>query len=211
MTLAVCMTALVVVVLREPADRLYAKLRQQAMADSLTGLANRRLFDDELGRGVAWAHQNGGDLALITVDVDYFKRINDTWGHTVGDIALQEVAAAMRRVAGAPDDVAARLGGDEFVMLVRRDRAGAVLAAEELRHVVSTISVLPGGAPGLSIGVAMLPGDATTVEGLLSASDRALYDAKTRGRGQVATYDVPQGEQNLDRLRYPAVVVASSS
>jgi diguanylate cyclase (GGDEF)-like protein len=83
-------------------------------------------------------------------------------------------------------DVVARLGGDEFVMLLRRDRGGALRAAEDLRSAVARIDVLPVGPPGVSIGVAILPDHAGTVEALLMASDTALYDAKTRGRGQVA-------------------------
>jgi diguanylate cyclase (GGDEF)-like protein len=199
MLIAMSMTAVVVVVLRDRADRLLRVLEEQALADSLTGLANRRSFDDALSRAGSWARRNDGRLALITVDVDHFKSINDTWGHAVGDQALQAVATAMKSVAGADDDVVARLGGDEFVILLRRDRPGALRAAEDLRQAVAEIDVLPGGPPGVSIGVAVLPDDAPSVEGLLTASDAALYDAKTSGRGRVATAgSAPAGRHHVD-------------
>jgi diguanylate cyclase (GGDEF)-like protein len=201
MMLAMSMTAIVVVSLRNRADQLLRVLETQALADSLTGLANRRSFDDELARAGAWAARNEGRLALVTVDVDHFKQINDTWGHAVGDRALQAVAAAMTSVATADEDLVARLGGDEFAMLLRRDRAGALRSAEELRAAVATINVLPGGPPGVSIGVALLPDDAATVEALVAASDMALYDAKTSGRGRVAmAYEAPAGRHNVDGL-----------
>ena len=201
MMLAMSMTAIIVVSLRNRADQLLRVLETQALADSLTGLANRRSFDDALERAGHWAYRNDGRLALVTVDVDYFKRINDTWGHAVGDRALQAVAAAMTSVATLDQDLVARLGGDEFVMLLRRDRAGALRSAEELRAAVAAIDVLPGGPPGVSIGVAVLPDDAATVEALVAASDMALYDAKTSGRGRVAmAHEAPAGRHNLDGL-----------
>jgi diguanylate cyclase (GGDEF)-like protein len=200
MMLAMSMTAIVVIGLRDRADQLLRVLETQALADSLTGLANRRSFDDELARAGAWARRNSGRLALVSVDVDHFKRINDTWGHAVGDRALQAVAAAMTSVATVEEDLVARLGGDEFVMLLRRDRPGALRAAEDLRAAVAAIDVLPGGPPGVSIGVAVLPDDAATVEALVAASDTALYDAKTRGRGRVAmAHDESAGRHNVDR------------
>jgi diguanylate cyclase (GGDEF)-like protein len=171
-------------------------LEEQARADSLTGLANRRSFDEELSRAAAWARRNDAHLALLTVDLDHFKRINDTWGHGTGDRALQALANAMRSVAPGEDDVVARLGGDEFVILLRCDRAGAMRAAEALRTAVAAIDVLPGGPPGVSIGVAVMPDDGATAEALVAASDAALYQAKTGGRGRVAmayaTVGVPQ-------------------
>jgi diguanylate cyclase (GGDEF)-like protein len=183
--LAMTMSAIVVVPLRERADHLRHRLERQAMTDPLTGLANRRSFDEELVAAGAWARRGDRAIALVTVDVDHFKKINDSWGHAVGDQALQLVGAAMRAVAG-PDDVAARLGGDEFVLLLRADRDHALRTTEALRTAIASTTALPGGPPGLSIGVAVLPDHAATVQELLSASDAALYEAKSRGRGQVA-------------------------
>jgi diguanylate cyclase (GGDEF)-like protein len=186
MALAMTMTVVVVVALRDRADRLRHVLEVQALADPLTGLANRRSFEDALARAGAWAQTNHGRLALLTVDVDHFKKINDTWGHATGDRALEAVAAAMLSVASGTDDVVARMGGDEFVLLLRRDRPAAMRAADAVRAAVAAIDDLPGGPPGVSIGVAVLPDDGTTVEALLAASDAALYVAKTQGRGRVA-------------------------
>jgi diguanylate cyclase (GGDEF)-like protein len=184
--LAMTMIAVVVYTLRERADKLLHVLEDQALADPLTGLANRRSFDDQLARAGVRARRKQESLALLTIDLDHFKAINDTWGHTVGDQALQAVAQAMEAVA-REEDLAARLGGDEFVMLLRADVVGARRVAEALRTAVSEVTTLPGGPPSLSIGVAVLPDDADTVEELVKASDAALYEAKSAGRDRVAS------------------------
>jgi diguanylate cyclase (GGDEF)-like protein len=203
MMIALSMSAVVVVALRGRADQLLRVLETQALADSLTGLANRRSFDEKLARAGVWARRNDGRLALLTVDVDHFKKINDTWGHAVGDRALRALADAMRSVAPGEDDLVARLGGDEFAMLLRCDRPSAMRAAEALRTAVAAIDVLPGGPPGVSIGVAVLPDDGETVEALLDASDAALYDAKTNGRGRIAAAQ-SQPRHNVDHGAAPA-------
>ena len=197
MALALSMTAVMVVTLRDRADLLLRRLEGQALADPLTGLANRRSFDEELERAGRWTARTGRPLAVITIDVDHFKTINDTWGHAVGDRALQAVADALRSVA-EQTDVAARLGGDEFVMLMRTDRRGALRTAEALRAQVAAVGALPSGPPRLSIGVAVLPDHADTVEDLVGASDTALYDAKTGGRGRIAVARAHR--HNVDRV-----------
>lgn len=205
MALAMSMTSFVVLSLRERGDLLLRRLEGQALADPLTGLSNRRFFDEELNRAGAWAARTGRPLAMVTVDLDHFKGINDTYGHAAGDQALQAVAQAMRSV-GEQDDVMARLGGDEFVMLVRADIRGALRTTEALRDAVAAVTSLPSGAPRLSIGVAVLPDHAITVQDMVKASDAALYEAKSRGRDQVAVAgDLPRPatRQNLDR--FPAV------
>ena len=202
MTLAMSMTAFVVLSLRERGDQLLRRLEGQALADPLTGLSNRRFFDEELDRAGQWATRTGRPLALVTVDLDHFKGINDTYGHAVGDQALQAVATAMRSV-GEQDDVMARLGGDEFVMLLRADLRGALRTTETLRDAVAAVTDLPCGAPRLSIGVAILPDHAVTVDELAKASDAALYQAKSRGRGQVAVAGIRRDHatrQNVDQL-----------
>jgi diguanylate cyclase (GGDEF)-like protein len=190
LVLAMTMIAVVVYALRNRADKLLRVLEEQARADPLTGLANRRHFDDELARAGVRARRTADPLALLTIDLDHFKTINDTWGHTIGDRALREVAAAMTAVAG-PDGVAARMGGDEFVLLLPTDRAGALRVAGELRASLAENNTLPGGPPGLSIGVAVLPEDTATVEELVKASDTALYAAKSNGRGRTASLALP--------------------
>ena len=197
LVLATTMTAVVVYALRTRADRLRQVLEDQAHTDPLTGLSNRRAFDNDLLRVAPRAQRKQFPLALLTIDLDYFKAINDTWGHTVGDQALQAVAAAMQESAG-PEDVVARLGGDEFVMLLKADRARAVAVADALRTAVGEIRDLPGGPPGISIGLAVLPDDATTVEGLITASDAALYAAKTAGRGRTSAAKAQYIEHRAD-------------
>jgi diguanylate cyclase (GGDEF)-like protein len=185
MGIALSMTAVVVKTLRDRADRLRQRLEGQALADSLTGLANRRAFDEALQEAGEWASANGRPLTVVTLDLDYFKTVNDTYGHGAGDQALQLVADAMRKVAG-PGDVTARLGGDEFVMLLRADQQAALRTVDQLRSIVGADTTLPSGAPGLSVGVAVMPTHADTVDELVRASDKALYTAKSGGRGRVA-------------------------
>jgi diguanylate cyclase (GGDEF)-like protein len=186
MTIALIMSAVVVYTLRDRTDQLRRKLEEQAFADPLTGLANRRAFDDAL----AAAGRLGGPLAVVTIDLDHFKGINDSYGHAGGDAALQVVAAAMREVADEAD-VVARFGGDEFVMLLRADQRAALAAVAQLQALVAANVTLPSGPPGLSIGVAALPEHAADVDGLVRASDKALYTAKSNGRGRVAVATTP--------------------
>jgi diguanylate cyclase (GGDEF)-like protein len=200
MTLAMSMTAFVVLSLRERGDLLLRRVEGQALADPLTGLSNRRAFDGELQLAGDWTARTARPLALVSVDLDRFKNINDTFGHAAGDLALQAVAEAMRSVAER-DDVMARLGGDEFAMLLRTDIRGAMRTTQALRDTVAATTGLPSGAPRLSIGVAVLPDHASTVTALAKASDTALYEAKSRGRGQVAVAGRPA--QNVDRTPLP--------
>ncbi|MFI5891663.1 GGDEF domain-containing protein [Actinoplanes sp. NPDC051513] len=200
LTVAMMLTAVVVASLRGRNERLREVLETQAYADPLTGVANRRSFDGALARAVESAHRTGEPIALMTLDIDHFKKINDTWGHGVGDQALQLVADALRRVARGRDDVVGRLGGDEFVVLMRTDRMAARRAADEVRAAVSAIETLPGGPPGLSIGVAVLPDHAGTVIELGAASDAALYEAKEGGRGRTAMAHPPAPRHNVDQV-----------
>ena len=191
LTVAMVLTAVVVSTLRIRNERLRDVLETQAYADPLTGVANRRSFDGELARAVAWANRGNESIALMTIDIDFFKKINDTWGHGIGDQALQSVAEALRTVARREDDVVGRLGGDEFVVLLRTDRMGARRAADEIRAAVATLESLPSGPPGLSIGIAVLPDHAGTAIELGAASDAALYQAKQSGRGRTAMAHPP--------------------
>jgi len=196
MVLAMTMAAAVVESLRARADRLRDVLEQQANADHLTGLANRRSFDEALVSAGSWAQRTGGSLAMLTIDLDYFKTINDTFGHAEGDRVLRAVADAMRRVGG-DTGVAARLGGDEFVMLLRVGHPAAAGVADALREAIAQQRGLLGGPPGASIGIAVLPDDAGTVQDLVAASDAALYEAKTSGRGRVS---VAGDRHNVDEV-----------
>jgi diguanylate cyclase (GGDEF)-like protein len=184
-TVAMTLTAIVVASLSNRNERLRAALATQAYADPLTGVANRRSFDGELADAVDWAQRTGEPIALLTLDIDHFKKINDTWGHAVGDQALQAVAAALQQIAQG-QDVVGRLGGDEFVLLLRTGRDGAMRAADDLRALVASIDSLRCGPPGLSIGAAVLPDHAASAAELGTASDAALYQAKQGGRGRTA-------------------------
>ncbi|MEU8662230.1 GGDEF domain-containing protein [Actinoplanes philippinensis] len=182
-TVAMSMTAVVVAGLRERNDRLRGVLETQATSDSLTGAANRRAFDAELGAAVATAgHQE--PVALIMIDVDHFKTINDTWGHAVGDLALRTVADALREAAEDRRHMVARLGGDEFAVLLRAGPYGAVRFTELARARVAAATGLPSGPPSLSIGIAVLPDHADNGDDLQKAADAALYRAKEGGRGR---------------------------
>jgi diguanylate cyclase (GGDEF)-like protein len=173
----------------ERQEQLVAALQEQARVDALTGLVNRRVFDEALTETVKGWTPAG--TALVLIDVDSFKAINDSYGHPVGDAALVHLARILREQVRADDAVLSRLGGDELaVLLPGCDAAVAARRAEQLHDVVrSTPLPLPDGTLltlSISVGVAHLPqgtGDLTT---LYSAADRALYEAKRAGRGRVA-------------------------
>ncbi|MGY1856549.1 GGDEF domain-containing protein [Modestobacter sp. SYSU DS0290] len=171
-------------------ERLVAALHQQASVDSLTGLVNRRVLDEALtGALAAPLHPQG--TALVLVDVDSFKAINDQHGHPVGDDALVHVAGVLRRVVRTGDAVLSRMGGDELAVLLPGCPPDVAVrrAAEVLDAVRSAPLQLPGGsllALSVSLGVAHAPAHATGLEELYAAADAALYAAKRGGRGRVA-------------------------
>jgi two-component system cell cycle response regulator len=162
------------------------RLARQALTDDLTGLANRRHGAHQLEREIALGVRHGRLLALIRVDVDHFKAINDTHGHQAGDQVLAEIA---RRLAGAGrgGDELARWGGDEFVaILPGTDRPGALRAAERLRAAVAAAPIEAAGTAldvTVSVGWAHWAGD--TPDDLLARADGALYKAKDAGRNAV--------------------------
>jgi diguanylate cyclase (GGDEF)-like protein len=168
-----------------------AELAALAMTDGLTGLANRRRFEDALAEEWQRAMRGATPLAVLLCDVDVFKAYNDAYGHLEGDDCLRAVAAAMRGVLRRPGDLAARIGGEEFAALLPGiEAADAVAMAERLREAVQA-----GGRPHpasparvvtVSVGVACLvpPRDATP-DLLIGAADQALYAAKSAGRNQM--------------------------
>jgi diguanylate cyclase (GGDEF)-like protein len=170
-------------------ERLVAALASQARVDSLTGLVNRRVFEDALRRTGAGRAAPG--TALVLIDVDAFKSINDRHGHPAGDEVLVHLAGVLREQVRAEDAVLSRLGGDELAVLlpgcsaeVAERRARALLEA-----VRSTPVRLADGtrlALSISLGVAHLPPHADSLERLYETADAALYDAKRAGRGCVA-------------------------
>jgi diguanylate cyclase (GGDEF)-like protein len=168
-----------------------------ARFDALTGLANRRHFDEHLAEAVARAHRTGAGLMLLAFDLDRFKQINDTHGHAGGDAVLVEFA---RRVKECVYDVdlVARLGGDEFMVLVEyapNEVAGERMARRILAAMQAPIVVGDAELPvSASIGVGLLR-PVTTAAALMQLADRALYDAKSRGRN---TWRLLQGEAELE-------------
>ena len=170
-------------------DLLVAALHEQARVDALTGLVNRRSFDEALASVVGRSPEPG--TAVLLIDVDRFKSINDAHGHPAGDAALVHVAAVLRDRVRAGDAVLARLGGDELAVLLPgcSDRTAVARAQDLLDAVAARPLCLPDGtlvSLSLSIGVAHSSGT-HGVESLYSAADDALYRAKRGGRGRVAT------------------------
>jgi len=174
-------------------------LRALADSDGLTGLGNRRLFEEALEREVGRARRGGLPFALILTDVDFFKKYNDRYGHVAGDACLRRVALAIASGARRPADLAARYGGEEFALILPdTDLDGAMAVAEMIREAVAGLQIdhadSPQGRVTLSLGVAA-GHPATEPDQLASAwveaADAALYDAKAAGRdrtvGRVGT------------------------
>jgi diguanylate cyclase (GGDEF)-like protein len=164
-------------------------LHEHATHDSLTGLLNRRASVEALDRYLAKARRNGQTLALLFIDLDGLKTINDTFGHEGGDAAIQAVADALR-VTTRQEDVVARIGGDEFIVacLGPSDRAGTSRLAERIRQQVSATVTDVGGRRievACSIGVAVSEPSDVSVDSLMHRADQALYLAKADGRGRV--------------------------
>ena len=187
----VFLVALSLLVLREhrTALRQREEMRHLATTDALTGVANRRHFVEAGMHEVKRVLRYGGKLAVLMVDIDHFKVINDTWGHPTGDRSIQALARAM--VAGVRDqDMVGRLGGEEFsALLPETDGEGASLIAERLRLAIQEANVVTATDGNIvrftiSIGVAAIADD-KTFEELMSRADKALYQAKNSGRNRV--------------------------
>jgi len=179
-----------------------ADFRRQALEDALTKLPNRILFDDRLGSALRSAQRTGAPCAVLVMDLDRFKEINDTRGHQTGDAVLREVALRFRIcLRGA--DTPARLGGDEFAaVLPNTDSDGAVRVAERIVRALQTSISLDEGAceVGSSIGIALFPTHGATAQELLARADVAMYRAKAAGGG-VAMTEAEQAMPALDEGR----------
>ncbi len=170
-------------------ERLVTALQEQLTVDSLTGLATRRAFDGALE--AALSRSVPGGTALVLIDVDSFKTINDTHGHPVGDDVLVHLATVLTGRVRAEDAVLSRLGGDELAVLMPGcDRTIAQYRAQDLLQAVrSAPMTLPDGtllALSISVGVAHVPQHSSDRRGLYTAADAALYEAKRAGRGRVS-------------------------
>lgn len=183
-------------------------IRRQALYDDLTGLPNRRLLKDRLGQSVASAKRHQQRAALLFLDLDHFKRVNDSLGHSVGDELLVEVAHRMRALL-REEDTAARLGGDEFVALIANletdnDSLVAVAQrrAEELRAAIEKPVNIRGNEihVTVSIGISILNANTGKVEDLLKHADTAMYSAKEDGRNMVRFFETEMQEAVARRL-----------
>ena len=167
---------------------LQAQLQEQALCDSLTGLYNRRYFDEALERELALAQRQNYPVSLVLIDIDHFKRLNDAHGHQAGDAVLQEMARYLTDNSRA-GDLVCRWGGEEFVVVMpHTPLSGALQRTESWRSSFAEHPFRFGGLVlnnTLSAGVAAWPGDGNTPEELLQAADRALYRAKSGGRNRV--------------------------
>jgi diguanylate cyclase (GGDEF)-like protein len=174
-------------------------LRGWVYVDGLTGVRNRRYFDEHLRSEWDRAVRLGTPLSVALVDVDLFKRYNDHYGHQAGDLALQRVAAAMKACLKRPTDLVARYGGEEFALLLPdTEAAGAIHLANEIRrwvhkerieHAESSV----GPLLTISVGVCSKPADAVgSATALLREADAQLYVAKSRGRDQVCHAELPE-------------------
>jgi diguanylate cyclase (GGDEF)-like protein len=167
--------------------RTLALAERRAATDFLTELPNRRQFDEALERYVSSARRHGRPVALMLLDIDKLKEVNDRFGHERGDLLLRSAADGIRDVVRG-EDLAARIGGDEFaIVLAHSDRAGADEVAQRIRQRLHRAALEPGVRHGItaSIGIASLPEDATDAASLVRCADTALYLAKKAGRDSV--------------------------
>jgi len=182
---------------RDMVDHQFAASEEQKRAshraafhDTLTGLPNRALFNDRLEHGCEQAQRHGGSLAVLFVDLDSFKIINDTHGHAAGDSVLQAIAQRLRENSRGEDTVS-RLGGDEFLYLLAeiRDETIIGMIADKIIRVIQepcTFTLRDAEiqlSVGASIGISIFPKNGTTVETLIKSADAAMYRAKHAGSG----------------------------
>ncbi|TKB25523.1 EAL domain-containing protein [Desulfopila sp. IMCC35006] len=180
------------------------EIRLLAFYDSLTGLANRTLFMDRLGHEIASANRHGKIFALLFLDLDQFKRINDSFGHHIGDLLLKNVSETLQKcirksdsatgpvLASDSDTLIARLGGDEFIILLSdiQKPENAAIVARKIIQAIPTVYVLEGHEISVttSIGISIFPVDGKDMELLLKNADSAMYHAKEKGRNNYQFY-----------------------
>ena len=172
-------------------ESFHEQMYESALRDGLTKLFNKRYFHDRLDGELRFAQRHQTALALLLLDVDHFKQVNDTRGHLVGDVVLAAIGEIMSE-AVRNEDVVARFGGEEFAIISRStDLAGARVLAERLRKTVEGAMIdAEDGAPiriTISVGIAIYPAvDAKEPDELIDAADKALYRAKSAGRNRIS-------------------------
>ncbi len=177
------------------------ELKRLSGMDALTGVPNRRFFDEILDKEWARAVRSHQPLAIIMIDIDRFKLHNDTYGHQAGDVCLRQVANVLKGSVHRPADVVARYGGEEFALILPGDDiVGAAAVAERMRLGVETLKIahvksVSGHDVTISLGVAVVvPDSHSSALELVAAADEALYRAKAVGRNQVIVTDMHERE-----------------
>lgn len=206
MVLTMVVISTFVALLRYRLDALVGRLGLVARTDPLTGLANRRAYDELLDQEIARADRSGRAFALVIGDIDHFKDVNDRFGHPTGDIVLRRVAAELEN-AERRTDVVARLGGEEFAMvLTETDADGAFLVAERVRMAIQRAFRSDPFPVTMSFGIASYPDHGSDALTLFGAADAALLAAKAAGRDRAIVHAsgrrTPRGES---RPAKPAV------
>ncbi len=199
----------VIAVVRDITARKAAEqqIEYQAYHDALTGLANRRLFQEHLSLALALAQRRSTGVAVLFLDLDHFKVVNDSLGHSVGDMLLQQIATRLKSTVREGDSVA-RVGGDEFTIVLHElsRTSDAAVVAEKLLQTVAAPMEINGMRLQIttSIGITVFPDDGTDAETLLKSSDAAMYAAKAGGRNryQMATSDL--SESTIERISLEA-------
>ncbi len=177
---------------------------RQANFDQLTGLPNRRMFLDRLGEEIKKSRRSSMPMALLFLDLDHFKLVNDSLGHDMGDLLLQQAAERLRECVRESDTIA-RLGGDEFTLILTNlndsDRVGAI--AQKILWKLAEPFTLGNEQAYVSgsIGITMYPSDATDAEGLLKNADQAMYGSKKAGRGRYQYFTAAMQDAALRRIR----------
>jgi diguanylate cyclase (GGDEF)-like protein len=181
------------------------ELRRNATTDALTGVANRRQFDESLEREWLRARRSGDPVALLMIDVDHFKLYNDLYGHPKGDVCLRHVAQALLSACKRPADLVARYGGEEFMILLpQTPRCGAQRIAQQVLDAVAALGIFHEDSQtthyvSVSVGIACFDDASASRENLshalrasdlVQAADKALYSAKQAGRGQAKLRDI---------------------
>ncbi len=179
------------------------QVRYLAYFDALTGLPNRTLFQDRLAKALASARRRREKVALLFLDLDRFKTINDSLGHSAGDLLLKEVAERLKKWAREQDTVA-RLGGDEFVIVLTgvKDAADAAIAADRLMKTMSTKFMVQGHllSAGCSLGISVFPDHGRDGEALIKNADAAMYCAKENGRNNFQFFSQEMNSRAVERL-----------
>lgn len=184
---------------KQQLNQLSQEMARLSQEDGLTGLANRRHFNEVLAREWAIAEREQQSIALIFIDVDHFKPYNDTYGHLEGDKTLSQVGKTLKKMAKRPADLAARYGGEEFVLLLPNTTIeGAFTLAEEVRQAVDDLAIPHKSSKAakhvsVSIGLsALIPNNQNSINTLIDNADEGVYAAKKAGRHRIRVYPTPE-------------------